>query len=157
MMPYVCVHCLRHDTHAPSCPVSLAERREKIADGLRQLKAEADHWNKTHPNEAPIVVDFDLTKDVEAARQRRLACETCRGTGKIARPIEASRGGEPPLANPNDLHCKDPQACRGESYCSCQCGSCRAARDAGAAFYAQRTMRDCPCCTPGAARAEEAV
>lgn len=43
-------------------------QREKIADELAQIKADADRWNRMHPDEEPIVIDMDLTADVLAAQ-----------------------------------------------------------------------------------------
>lgn len=41
--------------------------------------------------------------------------------------------------NPNALHCRaDERYCRGETYCACQCDKCRAAYEAGKAFYDAR-------------------
>ncbi|MFA5186312.1 MAG: hypothetical protein WC551_07555 [Patescibacteria group bacterium] len=46
---------------------TLAARRAVLAKRLQQLKADQDHWNRMHPDEEPISLDFDLTADVEAA------------------------------------------------------------------------------------------
>lgn len=54
-------------------PPHLEARRAAIAAEVRQMVADAEHWNSTHPNEEPIVVDPDLTKDVEAEVARRAA------------------------------------------------------------------------------------
>jgi hypothetical protein len=45
-------------------------RREKIAAEMRQLVADAEHWNRTHPDEEPIIIDPDFGKDVDAALAR---------------------------------------------------------------------------------------
>jgi hypothetical protein len=45
--------------------VLFARRRNAILRELRQMKDDIDHWNETHPDEQPIVIDFDLSKDVE--------------------------------------------------------------------------------------------
>jgi hypothetical protein len=48
----------------------LMKRRLRIADRLAELKADADHWNRTHPDEEPIVIDVDLGPDIEKALRR---------------------------------------------------------------------------------------
>ena len=52
---------------APREPMrkSLQTRREQmVGDGL-QLSLDADHWNATHSDEQPIMVQLDFTDDVE--------------------------------------------------------------------------------------------
>ena len=41
-----------------------AEELKRIARVMQQIKDDADHWNRLHPNEPPIEVDMDLTADV---------------------------------------------------------------------------------------------
>ena len=49
----------------PSMWKSLTTRREQmVGDGV-QLTLDADHWNSIHPKEEPIVMQMDLTPDVE--------------------------------------------------------------------------------------------
>lgn len=50
-------------------PKDIQERREALADEMKKLVADAEHWNRTHPNEEPIVIDPDITADVEHARR----------------------------------------------------------------------------------------
>ena len=53
--------------YAPREPMlkSLVNRREQmVGDGL-QLTLDADHWNRIHPEEQPIVLPMDFTDDVE--------------------------------------------------------------------------------------------
>jgi hypothetical protein len=47
---------------------SFRRRRQRIADEMAQMKLDADHWNRLHPNEEPIVVDVDLTVEVAALK-----------------------------------------------------------------------------------------
>lgn len=46
--------------------VTLLERLKRIAAELRQLQADAEHWNRLHPDEEPIVIDVNLSGDVAA-------------------------------------------------------------------------------------------
>jgi dienelactone hydrolase len=51
---------------APRKPMqrSLLQRREQmVGDGV-QLSLDRDHWNRIHPNEDPIQIDFDFTDDI---------------------------------------------------------------------------------------------
>lgn len=43
---------------------ALEARRERLAEELRQMVADAERWNRTHPDEEPIIVDVNLTPDV---------------------------------------------------------------------------------------------
>lgn len=43
---------------------ALEARRERLAEELRQMVADAGHWNRTHPDEEPIIVDVNLEPDV---------------------------------------------------------------------------------------------
>jgi hypothetical protein len=44
---------------------SLKQRREQmVGDGV-QLSFDKDHWNRVHPEEEPIQIDFDFTDDIE--------------------------------------------------------------------------------------------
>jgi hypothetical protein len=45
----------------------LEARRRAIADEMAAIQADADHWNRTHPDEEPIVIDLNLSAEVEAA------------------------------------------------------------------------------------------
>ena len=38
-----------------------AKRRNIIRNELEKIKNDADHWNRTHPNEEPIIIDLNLT------------------------------------------------------------------------------------------------
>lgn len=44
---------------------SLAARREKLAEELGKLVHDAEHWNRAHPNEEPIIIDPNIAPDVE--------------------------------------------------------------------------------------------
>ncbi len=47
---------------------SLVQRREQmVGDGV-QLSLDADHWNSSHPAEAPIELPMDLSPDIEWAK-----------------------------------------------------------------------------------------
>lgn len=50
---------------------SFEMRRERIRARLQEIKADADHWNRLHPDEEPIVVDMDLTADAERMKRER--------------------------------------------------------------------------------------
>jgi hypothetical protein len=55
---------------APRKPMlrSLLQRREQmVGDGV-QLSLDKDHWNRIHPQEEPIQVDFDFNDDIEWRR-----------------------------------------------------------------------------------------
>lgn len=41
-----------------------ATRRKIILNELKQIQRDADHWNRTHPNEEPIVIDLNLTEEI---------------------------------------------------------------------------------------------
>jgi hypothetical protein len=43
-------------------------RRAQIASEVRKMVAEAERWNRQHPNDEPIVIDVNFEKDVEAAK-----------------------------------------------------------------------------------------
>lgn len=49
----------------------LERRRDRLAGEMRQLQSDVDYWNRTHPDEEPIVIDADLTADVEKRRGAR--------------------------------------------------------------------------------------
>ena len=55
--------------------VGFAKRRNGILAELQQMKNDCDSWNDAHPNEKPLVIGADFTKDIE-----RLLGE--RATGK---------------------------------------------------------------------------
>lgn len=42
----------------------LIARRAKIANQLLAIVSDADYWNRTHPDQKPIEIDIDLTKEV---------------------------------------------------------------------------------------------
>lgn len=44
---------------------SLVQRREQTVGDMLQLTFDADHWNSIHPKEEPIIIQADLTDDVE--------------------------------------------------------------------------------------------
>lgn len=44
---------------------SFVMRREQIVDDAVQLTFDAEHWNRIHPSEDPILIDADLTDDVQ--------------------------------------------------------------------------------------------
>jgi|SRR5579863_485244 len=52
---------------APRKPMvkSLVQRREQTVGDMLQLTFDAEHWNRIHPKEEPIVIPTDLTDDVE--------------------------------------------------------------------------------------------
>lgn len=52
-----------------SAPNVIQDRRAALADEMKKLVADAEHWNRTHPDEEPIVIDVDITADVEQARR----------------------------------------------------------------------------------------
>ena len=50
----------------------LFERRHKALEAeLRQIQADADHWNRTHPDEEPIVIEPIAQAEIEAAKESR--------------------------------------------------------------------------------------
>jgi hypothetical protein len=51
---------------------SIRRRQEKWLKEWRQLQLDVDHWNRTHPFDEPIVIDFDLTADVTLGREKRM-------------------------------------------------------------------------------------
>jgi len=61
----------------------VAELREKLAHEMRELVHDAEHWNRTHPNEEPIIIDPNLGPDVER-RLAELASEDPDGNGSGA-------------------------------------------------------------------------
>ncbi len=46
----------------------LLKRQKRLADEMAQFQADVEHWNRTHPDEEPIVFSADLTADVKALR-----------------------------------------------------------------------------------------
>ncbi len=48
--------------------VALNLRREQTVGDLTQIARDADHWNRRNPDQEPIVVQLDLTLDVEIRR-----------------------------------------------------------------------------------------
>lgn len=42
-------------------------REQMVGDGL-QLSFDADHWNRLNPNQQPISLEFDLSPDIEWAK-----------------------------------------------------------------------------------------
>ena|ERR1700724_2069111 len=53
-------------------PLDLAREQSELLDRLRQLKVSADHWNAEHPDEEPITIDLDLSKDAPKHGRSRL-------------------------------------------------------------------------------------
>jgi hypothetical protein len=51
----------------------LWRRREAIAERMRQLKADVDHYNEYHNPGPDIVIDYDLTADIEELAAKRKA------------------------------------------------------------------------------------
>lgn len=49
--------------------LTIAVRLEILAQEMRQLQDDIDHWNRMHPNEEPIVIDADLSAEVAALRK----------------------------------------------------------------------------------------
>lgn len=66
-----------------------------------------------------------------------------------ADPVPLPMPKQPPIADPNKLHCRmnasvggvSLPACRGEDYCSCDCDKCLAATAVAPAFYAARAAK----------------
>lgn len=52
----------------------LHERRQELARRMAELRADAEHWNRTHPDDEPIVVDMDLGPEVVAALSATITC-----------------------------------------------------------------------------------
>lgn len=52
---------------APRAPMdkSLKWRREMMIDDGVQLSLDADHWNRIHPGDEPITIEFDIGPDIE--------------------------------------------------------------------------------------------
>src|SRR6202030_4003527 len=44
---------------------SLVNRREQIVGDVVQLTFDAEHWNRIHPTDEPIIMPADFTDDVE--------------------------------------------------------------------------------------------
>ena len=36
---------------------AILQARERIAHNVRQIVIDADHWNRAHPGEPPLVID----------------------------------------------------------------------------------------------------
>jgi hypothetical protein len=55
---------------APREPMhrSLTIRREQVVGDITQLSFDAEHWNRIHPTEEPIVIEKDFGLDVEIRR-----------------------------------------------------------------------------------------
>lgn len=47
----------------------LQRRRDRLAREMVQLQNDIDHWNRAHPNEEPIVLEADLTRDIKMLRE----------------------------------------------------------------------------------------
>jgi hypothetical protein len=45
--------------------MSSTNRREQSVSDMVQLKLDVDHWNRVNPDKEPIIVQTDLTDDVE--------------------------------------------------------------------------------------------
>jgi hypothetical protein len=52
---------------APRAPMlkSLVKRREQMVDDGLQATLDAEHWNRILPDEEPIILEMDLTLDIE--------------------------------------------------------------------------------------------
>lgn len=59
---------------------SIGQRRRSIADDCFSIKMDADHYNETHPDFAPIQPVLDFTEDV-AEREAAERIERSRGRG----------------------------------------------------------------------------
>mgnify|MGYP000792002200 FL=1 len=40
-------------------------RREQVVGDMLQLTLDLDHWNRVNPNEEPIIIETDVTPDIE--------------------------------------------------------------------------------------------
>jgi hypothetical protein len=38
---------------------------------MEQMKFDIDHWNADHPNEEPIVINYNLTDDIQRLRSKK--------------------------------------------------------------------------------------
>lgn len=77
---------------------SIQRRRETLARNMAELQDDIYHWNRTHPDEQPIVLSADLTADVKAMRN---ACPYCEGAGgRGEKCAECNPEGKPPERNP---------------------------------------------------------
>jgi hypothetical protein len=41
----------------PDQRAALVRRAQRLLDEVRQLRLDADHWNRAHPGERPIIAD----------------------------------------------------------------------------------------------------
>lgn len=48
----------------------IAQRAKEIEDEFRQICRDAEHWNRTHPDEEPIVVEPITREEIEARARR---------------------------------------------------------------------------------------
>ena len=44
---------------------SLIMRREQMVDDGLMVTYDADHWNRVHPHEKPIIIPMDFTEDIQ--------------------------------------------------------------------------------------------
>jgi hypothetical protein len=45
----------------------LEQRWQELLSEWQQAKNDCEHWNRTHPDEAPLVFDWDLKAEIERA------------------------------------------------------------------------------------------
>ena len=50
---------------------SLVKRREQMVGDAVQLSLDQEHWNRIHPNEEPIQLQFDLTFDLNLRKSTK--------------------------------------------------------------------------------------
>lgn len=50
----------------------LVKRHDKLAKEIKQVKLDAEHWNRLHPDEEPIVIDMQWPEAVLRSLRKKL-------------------------------------------------------------------------------------
>ena len=46
-------------------------RRQRIEQEMRQIQVDAEHWNRNHPDEEPIIIEPVTAAEIERAKAKR--------------------------------------------------------------------------------------